>query len=358
MGIKKLNLLLGKYTENSKNRVHVSEYSYKKIAIDANLYVFKYKFRNSFRSKESEYGWLSDFVYLICCLRKYRVHPVFVFDSATNSAPVEKAAERKKRSIKRKEHLERVERLERSLAKYCETGEIDDILRKNIDTSDKKQRLLGTGVQDTTVNVSAIKAKIEKMRSQMVKVCETDFNALKCMLDLFEVVYIVADSEGEALCCHLCNNGLVDAVLSDDTDVFAYGAKTVLSSIDTVNATFVKTEMKDVLGDMKMTQSQFLDMCILCGTDYNENMKGVGPEKSYQYIVKYKSLENVPGCDIDYKRVRELFTPQSVSHEIPYCGSSPDMKEIQVFLAEHSLFISHTLIQSSFLPSTLEFLSQ
>ena len=34
-------------------------------------------------------------------------------------------------------------------------------------------------------------------------------------------------------------------------------------------------------------------MCILCGCDYCESIRGIGQVKAYQFIQKYKSIEKV-----------------------------------------------------------------
>ena len=42
MGIKNLNTLILQYCEKSINTKHLSEYKKKKVAIDANVYIYKY----------------------------------------------------------------------------------------------------------------------------------------------------------------------------------------------------------------------------------------------------------------------------------------------------------------------------
>ena len=38
---------------------------------------------------------------------------------------------------------------------------------------------------------------------------------------------------------------------------------------------------------------QFIDMCILCGCDYCETIRGIGQVKAYQFIQKYHTIEKV-----------------------------------------------------------------
>ena len=38
---------------------------------------------------------------------------------------------------------------------------------------------------------------------------------------------------------------------------------------------------------------EFIDMCILCGCDYTNTIRGVGPTRALNYIQKYKTIEKV-----------------------------------------------------------------
>ena len=52
---------------------HISEFAFKKIAIDLSLYVYKFKAAMGER-------WLSGILNMIKCFRINIVHPVFIFD--------------------------------------------------------------------------------------------------------------------------------------------------------------------------------------------------------------------------------------------------------------------------------------
>ena len=84
MGIKNLNVFLRKNCPKVFEEIHISEYAYKKVAIDTSLFLCKYK---------AIYGekWLVAFINLVSILRKNEIHCVFIYD---NGSPPEKEEEK------------------------------------------------------------------------------------------------------------------------------------------------------------------------------------------------------------------------------------------------------------------------
>jgi 5'-3' exonuclease len=80
--------------------------------------------------------------------------------------------------------------------------------------------------------------------------------------------------------------------------------------------------MNEVLKELDFNEEEMLDFCIMCGTDYNKNIKGVGPVKSYNLIKKYKNLdviektEKINISSLNYKIVRNLFSCSDLKKEI------------------------------------------
>ena len=118
MGIKGLHKFLRDMCPEVFEDIHISEYAYKKVAIDISLYLYLFK---------ASYGkfWLKAFIQLVQCLRKNEIHCVFIYDF---SAPPEKAQEQKERREVRARHEERVVQLEQAIEKFYNTNEVEPIL--------------------------------------------------------------------------------------------------------------------------------------------------------------------------------------------------------------------------------------
>ena len=137
MGIKSLHKLLKKQAAEAYREISLSEYSFRKVAVDASLFLYKYKAAAGDR-------WLSALLNLIMCLRRNDVHCFFVYDG---KPPDEKIAEKERRAGEKEKLREKVAAVEYALNLYTRTGEVEQILlditarRKKSPT--KVKRLMG-----------------------------------------------------------------------------------------------------------------------------------------------------------------------------------------------------------------------
>lgn len=335
MGIKKLYDIIRKFAPSSLEEIHISEYAYKKVAIDVSLYMFKYK------AIAGNY-WLNSFLKLVCCLRKNDIHSVFIFDT---SAPPEKEIERAERREAKEKLENQVYELEEAYDKYEKTGEIDDILKDlyyKILAKEKPTLLVNKST--LKIDMTLVKKKIEHRKSQIINISPQDFELTKKLFDVLSVPYYNAPMEAENMCADLCKRGLVSAVLTEDTDVLAYGTPIFLSKIDTNNDTCTRINYQKLLTELNMTYPQFLDLCIMCGCDYNETIPKVGPMTAYKHIIKYGNIEtfsqntNTDVSCLNYNRVRQLFTdyPQHPIDKIPFCGK-PNFDNLNQLMEEYNI---------------------
>ena len=126
-----------------------------------------------------------------------------------------------------------------------------------------------------------------------------------------------APHDGEILCSALTKEGLAVAAWSTDTDNYSLGSTIIITEIvgkDDLGNCLVRVVipylMPKILG---ITRDQFVDFCIMCGGDFNENVYGIGPCKAFNLIKKYGNIDNIIINDTkhDYKclchlRCREI----------------------------------------------------
>jgi len=354
MGIKNLHKLLQKYAPNCYEQKHLSEFSYQRVAIDISLYLYKYK-------AISGDQWIQSFIYLISCLRKWNIHCIFVYD---NKAPVEKLEEQKRRRENRVKQSDRIIELEKELEIYEKGGEPSERMIEIC----KKEGVVsllprGNMQRKQTIDVRLIKQKIESMKSMVISINEDDLDLSRELFDILQIPYTKAISEAEAYSSYLCIHGKIDAVLSEDTDVLAYGSPLFLTKIDTMNDTVVCINYQKMLDELEMTKESFVDLCIMLGCDYNSNVPKVGLEKSYALMKRYKNIDLIDEIKehvdiLNHIRVRELFAiPDTIDFYVPYCGI-PQFEKIDEFLFKHGLRFNMKTLHKNLGESELSFIDE
>ena len=327
MGIKSLSKILKKYSPEVYREKSLQEYAGKKIGVDISLYMYKYK---------CIFGeaWLNAFVNLICCLRKHNIHLLFIFDS---KAPIEKREEQEERRRNRQKLVEKLQNIEKDYDIYKETGEISQLLNDLCINKDLPQRLLTKDIrvfrEDTVIS------KINTLRTQTISIDKEDFKLARKLFRRMKVPYVDARSEAEATGAYLTKIGKLYGIMTADTDVLAYGATKFINSVNTNNNTCIEIDMQELLGRLEMTQYQFRDMCIMCGTDYNKNIPKIGPMKSYDLIKEYNNIDEIGNntkLDISilkHERSRELFSfcENYFEKKVTFCGI-PNINKLVEFL--------------------------
>jgi 5'-3' exonuclease len=345
MGISNLNKFLRNNCPNIFELIHISEYSFKKVAVDISLFLCKYKIVCGDR-------WLAEFINLVACLRRNEIHCIFIYD---NGAPPEKDDEKAARSAARTKSEQKVYILEEALKQYFLTGEIAPViieLHKKKNTSPK--RLLKKK-KDESIDMNWVEHKIKKMRGYILNIEPGDFDITRELFDILNVPWSYAPLEAETMCADLVKRGLVDAAISEDTDCMAYETPDFLTKLNTTNDTCVRIKYTDILEGLELKSDQFLDLCIMCGTDYNKNIPRVGPEKSYKFLKQFGTIEDVSEnttLDISilhHERGRELFRDyeRSPIEKVPFCGM-PDFKKLETFMFKHNIKLDIEGLRKSF----------
>jgi 5'-3' exonuclease len=370
MGIKSLNQLLKKY-ENIHQEISLAEYAYKKIAVDISCYIYKYKFSQGDK-------WLSYFINLVSCLRKNEIHCVFIYDSP---APIEKSLEQQKRRENREKDKQKIFELELGMEEFHNTGRISQPLldlnerlcKKELKESFLKKKL------STKIDMRMIEAHVDKVKQRTCDITSEDFEKTKELFELLGIPFFVAPCEAETMCADLCKRGIVEGVLSEDTDVLAYGSPVFLSCININKDTCLRVEFPVLLEELSMDYEQFLDMCIMCGTDYNTNIEGVGIVNAYKLMIEFTDIDSLDfytkyaekeGVELsrieqkclgnihvlNHKRTRELFKNyEKCDIEIAYC-KTPDWKKLQEFLFVNNCEHQMDKILVDFSPQEIVFL--
>ena len=97
-----------------------------------------------------------------------------------------------------------------------------------------------------------------------------DCNQIEQFFQKNGIPYIHHDKyEADLICKWLVEYDIADYAMSNDTDLLAYGCKHIIMDVNLLENTCTYVNYEKVLDGIGLTQHQFLDLCISCGSDYN-----------------------------------------------------------------------------------------
>ncbi|RLM53614.1 flap endonuclease-1 [Halobellus sp. Atlit-31R] len=273
------------------------------VAVDAHNWLYRYLTTTVKFTREDAYTTaageeVANLIGVVQGLPKFFEHdlvPVFVFDGGVTELKDEEVAERRAAREKAEELKQAAE----------ERG--DDVAAARLEA--RTQRLTGI-IHETT----------------------------RELLELLDVPVVEAPAEGEAQASHMAIRGDADYVGSEDYDTLLFGAPYTLRQL-TSKGNPELMDLDATLAKHDLTREQLVDVAILCGTDFNEGLSGVGPKTALSELHEHGDLWGVldaRGAYIEYAdRVRELFLDPPVTDEYAFeTEISPDIEAARAYVTE------------------------
>ena len=319
---------IGKLLSKCRLEIEYSDLFGKKVGIDA--YNMIYAFLAPIRYRETGGGYLTDsdgnvtshlsgLFYRIANLLPYNIHPVFIFDG---KPPVFKEKEIETRKDRKK------------LAAM------------------KREEALARGDLESAMKFAAVTSKITP---QII-------NDAKRLVEHFGIPTLQAASEAEAQGAYMVQEGILDAMASQDYDSFLFGSPQVIRNL-TVTRRRVATKqgnielnpeqviLRELLEELQFNnRDQLILLGLLVGTDYNPGgIKGIGPKTALKLIHQY----NTPNSLFEYldskytikkvfpyppKGLLDYFRSPEVIEDIKIKFREPSISKIMEFLVEERDF--------------------
>jgi len=276
MGIKNLLKLLKAVTVKAK----ITNFSGKTAAIDASAWLYKgiYSCSWELATKVPTHGYLSYPLKMVDLLLKHSIKPILVFDGLT--LPLKENVVSKRKSDKEK-------------------------------NKEVAEGLLAEGKNEKAATMFA---RCMSIKSYMI------YNFMD-VLHKMNVEYVVAPYEADAQIAYLCKEKIADFAISEDSDLLVYGCQNLVFKLDlegnceniVVNETLRNKEYKKSIpkGPTKdlasLSPDAFMDLCIMSGCDYLENIPGFGLKKAL------KMLKN---CTLE-QTIRMLYRNKVYRDKVP-----------------------------------------
>jgi len=274
MGIKGLSQFIKK--KSTIEIFNFNEFKNEKIAIDASIIMYakmsisrKYICNQTdFIINELDYSelilnWKHSILNFLLNFINNQIEPILIFDGD---------------SCKEKD----ITHLKREKQRNQNKKQLDDL---NYELEQRRNNIF----QDH----SELLEKYRKKMTSCVSVPKKIQLELIEFLKNYNIECIISNTEAEKLCTSLCIENKVKAVYTSDTDVLPMGCPLVLKDFKVQrNGSYVFTgyRLSKILKDLDMDFNTFQDFCILCGCDFNTNIKGYGPVKCYKQVCNLQEL--------------------------------------------------------------------
>ena len=189
----------------------------------------------------------------------------------------------------------------------------------------------------TTRELLAEEEHLEAERRRHARDMETVDDEMKseiiALIKLFGIPYIESPAEAEAQCVALEALGLVDGIVTEDSDVFVFGGKTIYRNMFDDQKFVEVYRADDAMKEMSLGREEMVAMAMLLGGDYTDGVKGVGIVNAMEIIEAFPMSPDVKEGLQEFRKWLDGFDPLDVS-----ASSTSDMEGstgLQKFHAGH-----------------------
>ncbi|MCO8246009.1 flap endonuclease-1 [Haladaptatus sp. AB643] len=215
-------------------------------------------------------------------------------------------------------------------------GHVTDLKSDEIENRREQREKLEDQLEDAREEGDAIEvARLEAHTQRLTPVIQETTREL---LDLLDVPVVEAPAEGEAQAAHMARTGAVDYAGTEDYDALLLGAPLTLRQL-TSKGNPELMDFEATLEEHDITWEQLVDIAILCGTDFNEGVSGVGPKTALKGVKEHGDLfgvlEERDAYIENVEIIRGMFLDPDVTDEYEFDASmDPDIAAAREYVVD------------------------
>ena len=207
----------------------------------------------------------------------------------------------------------------------------DEVERRREKREVAEERLAEARDRGDGVEAARLSARTQRLTSVI-------HETTRELLHQLDVPVVEAPAEGEAQASYMARRGDVDYVGSEDYDTLLFGAPETLRQL-TSSGDPELMSLAATLDGHDLTWEQLVDVGILCGTDFNDGVDGIGPKTALKTVREHGDLwgvldargAHVPNGD----RIRSLFLNPPVTEDYAFdTDIRPDVDAAQAYVTE------------------------
>ncbi|OLS31707.1 MAG: Flap endonuclease 1 [Candidatus Thorarchaeota archaeon AB_25] len=145
---------------------------------------------------------------------------------------------------------------------------------------------------------------------------------IRALSRIIGVPIITAPSEAEMMAAAMCRDNLVDTVVSNDVDALLFGSPHVSKQLQVSNGRILRAKLEELEIQMELDLERLRDLAVLCGCDFHEGLKGVGPRKGAILLQRHGGLSEVlKAKGIPHAKREEFILAREVFDEPSYLST-------------------------------------
>ncbi len=180
--------------------------------------------------------------------------------------------------------------------------------------------------------LKALRNQQKKDRRDADEVTQVMVSECQALLRLFGIPYITAPMEAEAQCAELVALGLVDGIVTDDSDTFLFGGTRVYKNMFNGNK-FVECYLAaDLEREMSLSRETLISIAQLLGSDYTDGIPGVGPVTAMEIISEFPGADGLEAFRTWWTDVQTHNRPKEADADSPFRRKFRKAQATKLFL--------------------------
>lgn len=107
------------------------------------------------------------------------------------------------------------------------------------------------------------------------------------LLEVFGIPYVIAPMEAEAQCAFLESIKLTDGTITDDSDIWLFGGRTVYKNFFNQKKHVLQFISDTIENSYNLSREQLVLLALLVGSDYTTGVMGVGPVTAMEILASF-----------------------------------------------------------------------
>lgn len=188
-------------------------------------------------------------------------------------------------------------RVSKSLFPESKESNVEDQIKetanvlKESKTEEELQQMAGKLMKET----KDLEAERNKQDRMGMSITESMTRDCKALLKLFGIPYIDSPMEAEAQAAFLNHIGLTDGTITDDSDIWLFGGKTVYKNVFQQKKIVKEYQIERIQEMFSMDREKLIQLAILCGSDYTTGIQGIGAVTALEILAAFPKTEEKAG---------------------------------------------------------------